>query len=654
MDNIMFNSSINTPSIPATTTSTKEDQQDAFTTIASSSSECSRNKLILRAAKARLGKRAYAQRQREKVMVQDQCNDMEEDPTDSNSIATGSDQVSVCNATAAELVCDPNLSRGRTQIWHPKDDSASTTTCSLYAELEDETDSTATTRVPPSATPPPLTCSTSATYSSNHLDHCDDSHHSLGKNPKPIDGRNSTTLTDWIAATIGGNINNGPLENNPENPTEIESEYSNSVFPRVQAYKIAKNHQKKVPYNSDLSTSSVVITDDERPGTKSKIKKSIRPPSDKGSNNKKDDISFEPYMSKLERFEFFATLQAYYIVACDKQNTQYRVLRMDRTRMELSSNSSAGTNSAAKDSSSAEAMSFYGTPSRARNSNASTTAAINNIASDRDSKTSTNTINVATSGASATSSAAQGQARNTLQRPLADFCHEDTHTYNQEEIQDMLDMIHHGNHSVGGLHPVTKAYGIVGIFRFLDCYYITLVTKRTKVGNIAGHSIYTIKQTETYPLKPSWTSSSQHGGGGISGAGDNTNDIISMTSAVGGGVARATRNNIVPTSLTNAQDPSSMLLSMWNRGKRSVGLGLSPREIAELRYQGLYQVIDLTKNFYFSYTYDMTRSLQENILIFQSRPAVPPHCKEMYCWNWYLSRELDEISSWPWMLPMIQ
>ncbi len=88
---------------------------------------------------------------------------------------------------------------------------------------------------------------------------------------------------------------------------------------------------------------------------------------------------------------------------------------MDQTQMEISSNSSAGTNSAAKDSSSAEAMSFYGTPSRARNSNASTTAdAINNIASDRDSKTSTNTINVATSGASTTSSAAQGQARNTL------------------------------------------------------------------------------------------------------------------------------------------------------------------------------------------------------------------------------------------------
>jgi hypothetical protein len=55
-------------------------------------------------------------------------------------------------------------------------------------------------------------------------------------------------------------------------------------------------------------------------------------------------------------------------------------------------------------------------------------------------------------------------------------------------------------------------------------------------------------------------------------------------------------------------DPSSVLLSMWNRGKRSVGLGLTNREIAELRYQGLYQVVDLSKNFFFSYTYDLVRT----------------------------------------------
>ena len=53
---------------------------------------------------------------------------------------------------------------------------------------------------------------------------------------------------------------------------------------------------------------------------------------------------------------------------------------------------------------------------------------------------------------------------------------------------------------------------------------------------------------------------------------------------------------------------------MWNRGKRAAGLGLSSLEIAELRYQGLFQFIDLTKNFFFSYTYDLTNSLQTNML----------------------------------------
>ena len=151
-------------------------------------------------------------------------------------------------------------------------------------------------------------------------------------------------------------------------------------------------------------------------------------------------------------------------------------------------------------------------------------------------------------------------------RPLSDFLTEDPNVYSQEEIKDMLDMIHDGNRMTrndqpgessvggsggGGLKPIVKAFGIVGFIRFLDCYYLTLITRRAKVGAIGDNGIYTIKNTETIPLKP------------------------------------AERR---PGSDDNA-DPSSVLLSMWNRGKRSVGLGLTNREIAELRYQGLYQVV---------------------------------------------------------------
>eukprot|EP00957_Ditylum_brightwellii_P046825 3553920-Ditylum_brightwellii.AAC.1 len=45
----------------------------------------------------------------------------------------------------------------------------------------------------------------------------------------------------------------------------------------------------------------------------------------------------------------------------------------------------------------------------------------------------------------------------------------------------------------GGLKPIAKAFGIVGFIRFLDCYYLTLITKRVKVGSIGGNGIYSIK-----------------------------------------------------------------------------------------------------------------------------------------------------------------
>lgn len=104
-------------------------------------------------------------------------------------------------------------------------------------------------------------------------------------------------------------------------------------------------------------------------------------------------------------------------------------------------------------------------------------------------------------------------------------------------------------------------------------------------------------------------------------------------------------------------DPSSVLLSMWNRGKRSVGLGLTNREIAELRYQGLYQVVDLTKNFFFSYSYDLTRSLQENFLSTTTKPFPPPPFEDMYAWNFFLTREfeccLEPSTRYFWIMPII-
>ena len=246
-------------------------------------------------------------------------------------------------------------------------------------------------------------------------------------------------------------------------------------------------------------------------------------------------------------------------------------------------------------------------------------------------------------GQNQAAAAAAGQTPDGSFRRLSDFCLEDPAVYTQREIKEVLDMINDGNapeaaagpHRAGGggrrdgsggrgpprpgpdgpaphprarghgLKPICRAYGILGFVRFLDCYYLTLITRRAKVGSIGGNSIYTIKSTETFPLKPA-------------------------------------ERDKGPDGTDDGADPTGVLLSMWNRGKRSVGLGLTNREIAELRYQGLYQVVDLTKNFFFSYTYDLTRSLQENFLAMTSRPWPPAPYKDMYAWNHFLTRELEE------------
>jgi hypothetical protein len=330
--------------------------------------------------------------------------------------------------------------------------------------------------------------------------------------------------------------------------------------------------------------------------------------------------TLEPTNEKLERFELFCTNQSYYLVGCNKINTAYRVMKMDRTLIERpvvvvlpAEESSYNTAMPPRSS-----VTFQASRSTTSAPNATSTETTRSFRTDDDSA---------------------HKSKPTL-RPLSEFLTEDDQVYSQEEIQDMLDMIHDGNRlrpaadqrnaasggadlasdqQGGGLQPICTACGIVGFVRFLDCYYLTMITGRTKVGSIGGNGIYSITSTESFPIKPA---------------------------------------ERIPGSTTDMdQNESSVLLSMWNRGKRSVGLGLTNREIAELRYQGLYQVVDLTKNFFFSYTYDLTRSLQENFLSATSQPFPPSPFKDMYAWNYFLTRELEactsSMTSFHWVMPLI-
>ncbi|XP_051155990.1 polyphosphoinositide phosphatase isoform X2 [Leptopilina boulardi] len=134
---------------------------------------------------------------------------------------------------------------------------------------------------------------------------------------------------------------------------------------------------------------------------------------------------------------------------------------------------------------------------------------------------------------------------------------DDKMEYTQEEIRDLVNMIDMGNRnrekrgSTGGVARVVSAFGIVGFVRFLEGYYIILVTKRRKVGVIGHHTIYKIEDTSMI---------------------------------------------YIPNDSVRIFHPD------------------------EQRYVKMFQSIDLSSNFYFSYSYDLTHTLQSNM-------APPKHIK---------------------------
>ena len=194
---------------------------------------------------------------------------------------------------------------------------------------------------------------------------------------------------------------------------------------------------------------------------------------------------------------------------------------------------------------------------------------------------------------------------------LADLVSEDYCAYSKVELKEMLEMIHEGNRTHGGLSRLATGYGLLGLARFLDCYYVILVTQRHKVGSIGGNAIYGVKATEMIAVKPEKSAAAD-------------------------------------------QSFVKSLVSDVNRR-----LNPTQREIAEQRYVGLFQFIDLTKDFFFSYTYDLTRTLQHNMSSAlpagRGRGRNAPR-KGMYTWNAHLTRELaaalDAPSAERWTLAL--
>lgn len=160
---------------------------------------------------------------------------------------------------------------------------------------------------------------------------------------------------------------------------------------------------------------------------------------------------------------------------------------------------------------------------------------------------------------------------------------EDEKEYQQSEIQETLIMLEGANRNSttrykSGLQQIASAFGIVGFIRFLEGYYIILITKRKPIATIGGNIIYRIEDTFMYYISA----------------------------------------------------PST-----------------KPGNPDESRYLKIFQNVDLSSNFYFSYSYDLTHSLQCQM---RTHPGPsPPPCRK-FIWNDHMLQQFEGYVHSRWIL----
>ncbi|CZT51580.1 related to polyphosphoinositide phosphatase family member [Rhynchosporium secalis] len=174
---------------------------------------------------------------------------------------------------------------------------------------------------------------------------------------------------------------------------------------------------------------------------------------------------------------------------------------------------------------------------------------------------------------------------------------EDEIVYTKKEMSQLLNAIDDGNKSTGGMKLRSTTWGIIGFIRFTGVYYMLVIVKRSQVAMIGGHFTYSIDATELIPL---------------------------------------------------TTGPSS-------RFKPDL------RNTEESRFIGILNNLDLTRSFYYSYSYDITRTLQHNMLAEREALAkgMPyPHDQNynsMFVWNSYLLKPAASAlkNTYDWCMPVI-
>ena len=229
---------------------------------------------------------------------------------------------------------------------------------------------------------------------------------------------------------------------------------------------------------------------------------------------------------------------------------------------------------------------------------------------------------------------------------------QDPTVYSERQWLQVLLMIEEGNKSTGGVkrwpEPVA---GILGFIRFLKGYYMIVITKCSKVALIAGHYIYHIDETVMVPV---YVPLAANALSSVSSTNPN-NDSAASASAPSPSTAIPD-----PASLTSSSSAAATTTTTTTSTTSAATLTsaqIYERNQAELRYVDMFNRVELTKNFYFCHSYDLTRTFQANLTEPETETTTTTTAyHDMFVWNYELlvpAFGRPVAKSCPWALPVI-
>eukprot|EP00118_Oscarella_pearsei_P006754 m.31126 g.31126 ORF g.31126 m.31126 type:complete len:875 (+) comp31452_c0_seq2:148-2772(+) len=175
---------------------------------------------------------------------------------------------------------------------------------------------------------------------------------------------------------------------------------------------------------------------------------------------------------------------------------------------------------------------------------------------------------------------------------------EDKTGYTEADIRELLNRIYDGQGKNNRMNRKVSAYGIFGFVKFLEGYYIILITERKRIAYIGSHAVYKVEDTTIFPI---------------------------------------------PNNSVRVSHPD------------------------EGRYLKIFQNVDLSSNFYFSYTYDLTNTLQHNVRLSAGLATIKPPASRTarfltcvrrnyslkFVWNDHLLKPAINMMHPEWTVPVI-